>query len=84
MHVQRRADPRLVVASSQDRQLVHRLWQGIFFEEEEELKASIDANDTAIGSLPTNEQANKGDDNDVDLAKMSEEGQEEGGCQESP
>jgi hypothetical protein len=36
------------------------------------LKASIDAKDTASGSIPTNEQADKGDDDEADLAKMSE------------
>jgi hypothetical protein len=46
--------------------------KGFCPEEEEDLKASIDAKDTAKGSLPTNEQADKGDDDDADLAKMSE------------
>jgi hypothetical protein len=36
------------------------------------LKASIDAKDTASGSIPTNEQADKGDDVEAVLAKMSE------------
>jgi hypothetical protein len=46
--------------------------KGFCLEEEEELKASIDAKDTASGSIPTNEQADKGDDDEADLAKMSE------------
>jgi hypothetical protein len=46
--------------------------KGFCPEEEEDLKASIDAKDTTSGSLPTNEQADKGDDDDADLAKMSE------------
>jgi hypothetical protein len=40
--------------------------------EEEELKASIDTKDTATGSFPTNEQSDKDDDDEADLAKMSE------------
>jgi hypothetical protein len=35
------------------------------------LKTSIDAKDTALGSLPTNEQATKGKDDETKLAKMS-------------
>jgi hypothetical protein len=46
--------------------------KGFCPEEEEELKASIDAKDTASGSIPTGEQADKGDDDEADLAKMSE------------
>jgi hypothetical protein len=46
--------------------------KGFCPEEEEDLKVSIDAKDTASGSLPTDEQADKGDDDDDDLAKMSE------------
>jgi hypothetical protein len=46
--------------------------KGFCPEEEEELKASIDAKDIASGSLPTDEQADKGDDDEADLAKMSE------------
>jgi hypothetical protein len=46
--------------------------KGFCPEEEEELKASIDAKDTASGSIPTGEQADKGNNDETDLAKMSE------------
>jgi hypothetical protein len=46
--------------------------KGFCPEVEEDLKASIDAKDTASGSLPSDEQADKGNDDDADLAKMSE------------
>ena len=36
------------------------------------MKASIDAKDTSPGSLPTDDQANKGDEDDADLANLSE------------
>ena len=36
------------------------------------MKASIDAKDTSPSSLPTDDQANKGDEDDVDLTNLSE------------
>ena len=46
--------------------------KGFCPEEEEDLKASIDAKDTTSRSHPIAEQAHKGDEDDADLAKLSE------------
>ena len=45
--------------------------KGFYLEEEEELKASIDTKNTATRSFLIDEQFDKGDDNDANLAKMS-------------
>jgi hypothetical protein len=45
--------------------------KGFCLEEEEDLKAIIDVKDTTLESFPTDEQVDKGNDDDVDLAKMS-------------
>jgi hypothetical protein len=54
--------------------------KGFCPEEEEELKASIDAKGTASGSIPTDEQANKGDNDEADLAQMSEKDRKKEGA----
>jgi hypothetical protein len=46
--------------------------KGFCPEEEEELKVAIDAKDSTSGSAPATEDADKGSDDDGDLANMSE------------
>jgi hypothetical protein len=45
--------------------------KGFYPKEEEELKAEIDAEDSASGSAPATEEANKDNDDDGELANMS-------------
>jgi hypothetical protein len=46
--------------------------KGFYPEEEEELKAAVDAKDSASGFAPTTEEADKGQDDAAELVNMSE------------